>query len=321
MAIKFGQNLPTTGANATPENIKMISQRAEDLGYDSVWCSDHLVIPHSIASRYPYTHDGETPFSPSGTYLDSITALTFVTGCTTTLRVATNVLILPYRDPVVTAKQLATLDVLSEGRLILGVGVGWMREEFEYLGLDTYEQRGKVTDEYIQLYQELWTQEDPEFQGEYVQVTGAGFYPKPVQKPHPPIYVGGHSGPALRRAAKYCDGWVPYAARPTPTSGGRTILEPDQMAAAVARMRNMTVQAGRPEDAVEIVMLCNIVFDDNPGPDRGRLTGSTEQILDDIQKYLDAGVQSFLAGFPARSPSEQVELAERFSREVMPHFQ
>ena len=145
-----------------------------------------------------------------------------------------------------TAKQLATLDVLSEGRLILGVGVGWMREEFEYLGLDTFEQRGKVTDEYIQLYQELWTKEDPEFQGEYVQVTGAGFYPKPVQKPHPPIYVGGHSGPALRRAAKYCDGWVPYAARPTPTSGGRTILEPDQMAAAVARMRKLTVQAGRP---------------------------------------------------------------------------
>ena len=93
------------------------------------------------------------------------------------------------------------------------------------------------------------------------------------------------------------------------------------MAAAVARMRKLTVQAGRPEDAVEIIMLCNIEFNDNPGPDRGRLTGSTDQILDDIQKYLGAGVQSFLAGFPARSPSEQVELAERFSREVMPHFQ
>ena len=125
----------------------------------------------------------------------------------------------------------------------------------------------------------------------------------------------------MRRAAKYCDGWVPYGARPTPTSGGRTILEPDQMEAAVARMRRMTVQAGRPEDAVEIVMLCNMVFDDAAGPDRGRLTGSTDQILEDIQKYLDAGVQSFLAGFSARSPTEQVELAERFSREVMPHFQ
>ena len=322
MAVRFGQSLPTTGANATPENIRTVAQRAENLGFDSVWVSDHLVIPHQIGSNYPYTHDGATPFSPRGTYFDAIGALTFVAGCTQRLRLATNVLIVPYRNPVITAKQLATLDVLSGGRLILGVGVGWMKEEFEYLGLDTYEQRGAVTDEYIQLYQELWSSEDPEFQGEYYQVSGAGFYPKPVQKPHPPFWVGGHSGPAMRRAAKYCDGWVPYGARPTPTSGGRTILEPDQMAASIARMRTLTSRFGRPEDAVEIVMLCAIGFDDAAtGPDRTRLTGSTEQIVEDLRKYREVGVQTFLVGFPSRSFAESGENAERFSREVMPLVQ
>ena len=322
MAVKFGQSLPTTGERATPENLRAVSQRAEDLGFDSLWVSDHLVIPHKIGSNYPYTHDGATPFSPTGTYFDSIGALTFVAGCTQRIRLCTNCLILPYRNPVIAAKQLSTLDVLSGGRLILGLGVGWMKEEFEYLGLDTYEQRGAVTDEYIQLYQELWTKEDPEFQGKYYQVSGAGFYPKPLQKPYPPFWVGGHSGPAMRRAAKYCDGWVPLGARPTPTSGGRTILEPDEMATRVARMRTLTSQAGRPEDAVEIIFCGAVAFDESAsGPDRARLVGGNEQVADDLRKYRDAGVQHFLLGFSSQSVPELQEKMERFSRDVMPLVQ
>ena len=325
MAVNFGQYLQTRGANATPENLRTVAQRAEDLGFDSVWVGDHVVIPHQVGSNYPYTADGAPPmtgagaYSPRVTYFDALGALTYVAACTQRVRLATNCLILPYRNPVITAKQLATLDVLSGGRLILGVGVGWLEEEYKYLGLDTWEQRGAVTDEYIQLYQELWTKEDPEFQGKHYQVSGAGFYPKPVQKPYPPFWVGGHSGPAMRRAAKYCDGWVPLGARPTPTSGGRNILEPEEMATRIARMRTLTSQAGRPEDAVEIVFCGNIAFDDTAsGPDRARLVGGNEQVAEDLRKYREMGVQSFLLGFSSLPVSELLEKMERFSKEVMP---
>ena len=229
MAVKFGQNLPTTGVNATPENIKLISQRAEDLGYDSVWCSDHLVIPHSIASRYPYTADGETPFSPRGTYLDSITALTFVVACTTKLRVATNVLIIPYRHPIVTAKQLATLDVLSEGRLTLGVGVGWMREEFEYLGLDTYERRGKVTDEYIQLYQETMDQGRPRIpRGVLPGPPAPASIPSRSRSPIPPSTSAATPGPPCAAPPSTATDGSPTARAPHPPAGAGPSWSPNK---------------------------------------------------------------------------------------------
>ena len=282
-----------------------MAQHAEDVGFDSVWVSDHLVIPHQIGPNYPYTPNGATPFSPTGTYLDSIGALIYLAACTQRVRLATNCLILPYRNPVVTAKQLATLDVLSGGRLILGLGVGWMEEEFQYLGLDTYEERGAVTDEYIQLYQELWTNEDPEFQGKHYQVSGAGFYPKPLQKPYPPFWVGGHSGPAMRRAAKYCDGWVPFGQRQTPTSEGAWILQPDEMATKVASLRTLTKQAGRPEDAVEVILTCFVSFNDEAGPDRDLLVGSSEQIAEDLRKYRTRGCRVSL-WVSSRGQTEQV---------------
>jgi probable F420-dependent oxidoreductase len=130
------------------------------------------------------------------------------------VRLGTHVLIIPYRHPMCTAKHLATLDVLSGGRLILGAGVGWMAEEFHALGLPTYAERGVVTNEYLCVFKELWTKEKPEFQGQYTQVSGIGFWPKPVQKPHPPIWIGGHSAAALRWAATLGDDWMPIGLRP-----------------------------------------------------------------------------------------------------------
>ena len=199
MPVTFGTSVPTRGPLAGPTELRGLAQRADDLGFDHIWVSDHIILPREVASFYPYAADGVATFLPDQPYFEPLAALNFLAGCTRHARLGSHVLILPYRNPVLAAKMLATLDVLSEGRLILGAGVGWMEEEFQALGLDTYAQRGAVTDEYIQLYKELWTSDNPSFDGEYYQISGSGFSPKPAQKPHPPIWIGGHTGPAIRR--------------------------------------------------------------------------------------------------------------------------
>ena len=251
-------------------------------------------------------------FRPDEDYYDPLATLNFLAGCTQKIRLGTHVLILPYRNPVVTAKMLSTLDVLSGGRVILGAGVGWMEEEFQALGLDTYAQRGAVTDEYIQLFKELWTKDEPEFQGEHYQLSGMGFMPKPVQKPHPPIWIGGHTNPAIRRAAEYGDGWMPIGLRPP------AILEPEELAEKIARLRRLTVRAGRPEDAVSLCFSTGVTFDDSPGATRRMMSGRAEQIAADLRQYQDLGVRNFILGFPGESVAALDEAMEQFSKQVMP---
>ena len=263
-------------------------------------------------SFYPYAADGVATFRPDEDYYDPLATLNFLAGCTQKIRLGTHVLILPYRNPVVTAKMLSTLDVLSGGRVILGAGVGWMEEEFQALGLDTYAQRGAVTDEYIQLFKELWTKDEPEFQGEHYQLSGMGFMPKPVQKPHPPIWIGGHTNPAIRRAAEYGDGWMPIGLRPP------AILEPEELAEKIARLRRLTVRAGRPEDAVSLCFSTGVTFDDSPGATRRMMSGRAEQIATDLRQYQDLGVRNFILGFPGDSVAALDEAMEQFSKQVMP---
>ena len=171
MPTTFGTSMPSRGDMASPENLRTLAQRAESLGFDSVWVSDHIILPRKVDSFYPYAADGVATFRPDEDYYDPLATLNFLAGCTQKIRLGTHVLILPYRNPVLTAKMLSTLDVLSGGRVILGAGVGWMEEEFQALGLDTYAQRGAVTDEYIQLFKELWTKDNPEFHGEHYQLS------------------------------------------------------------------------------------------------------------------------------------------------------
>jgi probable F420-dependent oxidoreductase len=218
MAVTFGCVLSPTifGPTASPEALRKLTQQAEAVGFDAVWFADHIVIPRQVQSLYPYAADGASPFDPDQPFYEPLSVLNFLAGCTQRIRLGTHVLIIPYRHPVFTAKILATLDVLSGGRLMLGIGVGWMEEEFQALGVSTYAERGAVTNEYLRLFKELWTKDRPHFQGKYCQVWDIGFYPKPVQKPHPPIWIGGHSTPALRRAATLGDGWMPIGLRPQP---------------------------------------------------------------------------------------------------------
>lgn len=311
MPVTFGCSLPSRGAMASPDNLRRLAQRAEDLSFDHVWVSDHIIIPHEVSSFYPYAADGVAPFQRDNTYFEPLAALNFLAGCTSRVRLGTHVLILPYRNPVLTAKILATLDVLSGGRLILGAGVGWMEEEFLALGLDTYAQRGAVTNEYIQIFKELWTSDNPEFHGDHYDISEAGFLPKPVQQPHPPIWIGGHTNPAIRRAATLGDGWMPIGLRPP------AILEPEELAEKIARLRRLSARAGRDEDAVDLVFSTDCVFQDEPDNNRRMVSGRPEQIAADLRQYQDLGVQHFILSFPADSADQQQEAMERFAREVM----
>jgi len=311
MAVTFGTSLPSRGEMAGPEQLRNVAQRAEALGYDHVWVSDHIILPKKVDSFYPYAEDGVATFKPDEPYYEPLSALNFIAGCTQRVRLGTHVLIIPYRNPVLTAKILSTLDVLSGGRVILGAGVGWMEEEFQAMGLDTYKDRGAVTDEYLQVYKELWTKEDASFDGKYYQISDTGFEPKPVQKPHPPVWIGGHSGPAVRRAAKYGDGWMPIGLRPP------AILEPEELAGKIARLRKLTVEAGRAEDAVALTFSTGVVFNDTAGSSRAWMHGNSDQIASDLRQYQDLGVSNFIVNFQGGTVPELQENMERFSREVI----
>jgi probable F420-dependent oxidoreductase len=313
MAVTFGCVLSSAinGPNASPEAVRTLAQQAEAAGFDSIWIADHVVIPRQVAPAYPYAPDGASPFDPDQPFFEPLSVLNFLAGCTSRVRLGLHVLIVPYRHPVLTAKMLATLDVLSGGRLMLGAGVGWLAEEFMALGSPPYAERGAVTDEYLRLFKVLWTEAHPHFEGKYVQVADIGFQPKPIQKPHPPIWIGGHSGPALRRAAELGDGWAPIGLRPPP------LLEPPEMAAKLARLRTLLHQAGRAEDALTISLAVPISFTETVGSARPMLSGSAEQIADDLRQYQALGVQHFNLNLPGRG-SEKREAIDRFAREVIP---
>src|ERR1700712_3479719 len=186
-----------------------VASSAEALGYAIIGVADHLIVPVHTDVRYPYTADGVWPGAPTGECFDAIATLAFLAGFTQRIRLLTSVLVVPHRPAVLTAKLLTTADVLSGGRIIAGVGSGWMKEEFAALGTPAFEDRGAVTDEYIRAWRSLWTEDRPSIDGKFVQFDNVVFKPKPVSKP--PIWVGGESAPALRRTAQYGDAWYPVS--------------------------------------------------------------------------------------------------------------
>ena len=322
--MKYGFTLPGRGLLATPEHFQAIAQKGEELGYDALFTGDHILVPRDIASRYPYTEGGDFPGAASGEYMEQLTLLGFLAGVTSTVRLVTSVIIVPHRNPLIAAKALATLDVLSSGRLVVGVGVGWMREEFEALDLPPFEERGAVTDEYIRAYKELWTSDDPHFEGKYVSIDNIHFLPKPVQKPHPPIWVGGESRPALRRTAELADGWYPLGSNPTFPMG-----TPQQLAAGLERLATYARRFGRDPSEIETIYRTHqFELTDSAAPSTGtgqageRLSfvGSAEQIADDIRQYEQMGVSSLVLDFQRQTEDldEMLERMERFASEVWP---
>ena len=198
----IGFNAPTAGPLAAPEHLTPLVVGGEALGFDYATFSDHVVIPTDIQAKSPYSATGEFPAGSRAERHEQLIEVAFLAAKTTRLRLVTSVMVVPHRPAVLTAKMLSTIDVLSGGRLTLGIGAGWLKEEFEAIGAPDFAARGKVTDEYIRAFIELWTKDSPRYAGEFVSFDNIVFAHKPVQKPHPPIWIGGESGPALRRSAR-----------------------------------------------------------------------------------------------------------------------
>jgi len=300
--MKFGICLPIRLDAGAPANIE-IAKTAEALGFDSVWASDHVVIPAGRSGIF------------TEHFYDPFTLLAFIASGTSRILLGTSVIILPYRNPLVTAKMAASLDVVSGGRLVFGVGPGWMREEFDALGIP-YESRGRMTDEYIEIIKTLWEKDDPEYEGEFFSFSDVRFDPKPVQKPGPPVWIAGSSERAMRRAALSGDGWQP------------TGISPDDIADGIARIRSIADGAGRDAGGMTFSVR-NRVKILGPGretkaepdiPTVFTMRGTPGKIAEYIHEYMGRGVSHIVFDPDAGGTGEIFDLMEILSKEVLPEF-
>ena len=315
--MKYGFALSGRGPLAEPDALSAIARKGDELGFEWLLTGDHIVVPDSIDSTYPYTEGGEFPGSASGMAMEQLTVLSFLAGQTRRIRLVTSVMIVPHRNPLVAAKALSTLDVLSKGRLVVGIGAGWMREEFEALGLPPFEERGAVTDEYIRAFKELWSSDKPTFDGKYVSFSDITFLPKPVQQPHLPVWVGGESRAAIRRAGQVGDAWYPIGSNPQFPMG-----DPEALAAGMRRLAAQAERAGRDPSQVETVFRTHDYRLEPAGISRDRpyFAGSVEQIAADIHAYEELGVSGlvFDLGRISRDLDDVLQHLEDLATQVMP---
>tara|TARA_B100000676_G_C18016723_1_gene810108 strand:- start:318 stop:1280 length:963 start_codon:yes stop_codon:yes gene_type:complete len=317
--MKFGLAAPHRGPLSNADDLRLIAERAEQLGYDYLSVSDHIVIPRKIADNYPYSDTGSFTASQQG-MLDSMeqfTLLAWLAAATSKIGLLTSVVVVPHRNPLFMAKSLATTDVLSGGRVTVGCGAGWMREEFEALNLPDFDARGRVTTEYIEAMKVAWTSSDPAYDGEFVRFSNIDVQPSPLSKPHPPIWIGGESKAAMRRVVAVGDGWYPFGSNPK--------FRMNTVAKYTAR-RDMLFAladaAGR--DPESITLSYNSAFhhhtEQTSPDDDGRLafTGTPDQRADDIQSFHACGIRNFMINVTSFDRNEMLDRMEEFASNVMP---
>ncbi len=279
--MRYGFYLPTRGQTASPEALETLVTRAEEWGFSSVGIADHIVFPVTIKSKYPYTVSGAFP--GQGDALEQLSLMAFVAGKTRSLRLISSVMILPYRNPVVTAKMLATIDVLS---------------------------RGAVSDEYLRIFKALWTQDPASYHGEFYRFDSVRCLPHPAQKPHPPIWVGGHSKAALRRVARLGDGWHPVGANPA------VPLRPPELRALLDELHRLAEAEGRDFSTLTISYKAPI-YDSGQGVDGGAerrpFSGSQQAIADDIGTFAGLGVSELIFDFRSDSLADSLDRMARFA--------
>lgn len=267
--MRVGFVLPQVGAAGGPQSVAHVAQRVETLGYDSVWVTDRLLFPINPQTPYPGTPDGALP-EPYQRVLDPLETLTFAAAHTKRIALGTSVLDMPFYNPVVLARRLTTLDVLSEGRLRVGLGQGWSRDEYDAAGIAP-RGLGRRADEFLQVLKAIWTTDPVEFHGRYFHVPKSTIQPKPTQKPHPRIYLAAYSPHALRRVATQADGWNPAG---IPIEGMRQMME---------GVREIARAAGRDSAALELVVRANLFITPQPvGNNRWIFSGTLAQIRDDV---------------------------------------
>ncbi len=304
LGMEWGVHLPQLGRGVSREVLIDFARAAERAGVHAGWVSDHIAWPSEIRSRYPYSPDGSFAPPPELPWLDPIGTLLFVAGCTERLRLGTTVLILGYRPAVQTAKQIATLDVVSGGRAILGVGVGWMQEEFDVLQMP-FDHRGARADECLAAFRELFGSKAPSYEGRYVRFPEIGFEPKPLQQPLP-LWVGGDTEPAFRRAVRFGDGFQ-AAFQPS-----------EEVTDAWRRIGELCEQAGR--ERAELTLSLRVYLDPAGAMDPAlSVAGSAQQMIDTVGSLHELGVQHLLLDPVARGGvAGRLEAVERFMRDVAP---
>jgi probable F420-dependent oxidoreductase len=281
--MKFGTFLFQT----QPASLAAIARKAEELGFESLWIPEHIILPVQYKSPYPYSSNGRMPAPPETPLHDPMLALAFVAGITTKVKLATGIYVLPIRNPFTTAKAVASLDVLSGGRFIFGVGIGWLEEEFAAVGMN-FKDRAARTREYVALMKELFAADAPVHHGKTVSIEGFKFMPKPIQKPHPPFVFGGHTEPSLKRAARLGDGWYGIAE------------SMDEIAGVIERLRGHERALGR-TTALELTV----------SPRLGEpLT------VAHVRRLGDLGVSRILLG-AGPATRDQIAAMEQFRAEVM----
>jgi len=296
--MRFGACIPHYGVPASKKAISDFCKLAEELMFDSVWTTDHL----AVSKKYT---------DPYGNIFESLVTLAFIAAATEHVKLGTSIIVLPMRDPILFAKQVASLDALSDGRIILGLGVGWMEEEFATLK-SNYKDRGKIMNEQIRLLRVLWTLEEPRFEGRFFKVNDAVILPKPIQKNGPPIWIGGSSSAAIRRAANLGDGWHPVGLSPKEIVAGRkklkSFIKDDRKIVTCVRL------------PVEISQTASTTYALSSGEQAYMLGGTREQILRELEAFREAGLDHLICFF-GNKPYEFVESqARQFAENIIPSF-
>jgi probable F420-dependent oxidoreductase len=290
----IGCHLPTQGPLATGEALTTFAREADRRGIASLWVSDHVIFPRTATGSYP---GGRFPHPPDKPYLEPVVALAAAAVCTTRARLGSSVFILGHRHPVVMAKMLASIDALCDGRLICGVGVGWWKEELEILGVP-FNRRGRQADEILKVFTTLWSDTHPSFEGEFFRFRDIGFAPKPVQKPRPPIWVGGDSPGAFRRVATLGDGW--HATSKTPA----------EFREALPRLRAAADKAGRAFDTIELSLRYTLRDD--------LLAKGPQAVVDTLAEYKRLGLSHILLEFRRDDLARMLEILDLVTSAVRP---
>jgi probable F420-dependent oxidoreductase len=290
----IGCHLPTQGPVASGTALVTFAREAEKRNIASLWVSDHVVFPRKATGNYP---GGRFPHPPDKPYLEPVVALSAAAVCTSRARLGASVFILGHRHPVVMAKMLTSIDALSNGRLICGVGVGWWKEEMEILGAPFHE-RGRQADEMLRVFKALWTEENPSFAGEWFRFSDIGFAPKPVQKPHPPIWVGGDSPGAFKRVVTLGDGW--HATSKTPA----------ELKEALGRLRAVADAARRPFESIALSIRYSL---------KPELVARGDQaVIDELSEYKRLGLGHVMIDFRRDDLPQMIELLDLVTSTIRP---
>jgi probable F420-dependent oxidoreductase len=306
--LRLGVFLPVSGRAAVPEVLTEAARQAETLGFDSVWAAERLVNPWEMKTRYPYSATEQWFVPPESPFLETLSVLTYLAGVTETISLGASVIVLPYRHPLFTARVATSIDTLSKGRLILGVGIGWMPEEFEALGVP-FKARAGMSEEQLQIFNLLWAEERPRFEGRYYRFGEVAVNPKPIQKPRFPIWVGGESDRARRRAGMYADAWFSYFVS----------ITPEDLGARFEQVREFAAAAGRDPDEVRLCCCRPVEVTQEPVPqEEDSLRGTPEQLVEALKRYEAAGVEHIALQFMVGRWPERKEQIQQFGEEVIP---